>query len=107
MTKQNSYNQSRSPQQENSPDLVRWMIEIDDFVRQVSAELSAISIDLGQASDVPDLRESRERENPSPLDSDEVPLNGTARLQAIRDRLTRMTNPASESEPARYSREQG
>ncbi len=107
MTKQNNYNQSRSPREENSPDLVRWMIEIDDFVRQVSDELTAIGIDLGQASDIPDLRESRERENSSPLDSDEVPLNGSARLQAIRDRLTRMTHPASETETARYSREQG
>lgn len=117
-----NYNTAHLPQQENAPDLVRWMIEIDDFVRQVSDELTAIGLELGQASDVPEFSESREPRGSRTAQQDrspagehdsrsptrpESPASGSSRLQSIRERLTRMTNPSSDTEPARHSREQG
>jgi hypothetical protein len=117
-----NYSTAQVPQQENAPDLVRWMIEIDDFVRQVSDELTAIGMELGQASDIPEFSESREQRGSRTAQQDrsfaedhdsrspakhEASASGSSRLQSIRERLTRMTNPSSDTEPARHSREQG
>jgi hypothetical protein len=78
----------------------RWAIELDEFVRDVSSELSGISRDLGQAIEI--------RVATRPEESIEPPANihrpekqggdeQASRLQSIRDRLARVARTNSEN----------